>query len=59
VRIATPLPTIFESMSRRGFFSFISPKTRLPLPSTTGNDPAHRFLLFVKADYAAPEFTGD
>src|SRR6476660_648931 len=37
VRIAMPSPTVFESTSRRGFLPFSSPKTRLPLPSTTGN----------------------
>src|SRR6266516_4060303 len=35
--MATPSPTIFESTSRRGFLSLVSPKRRFPVPSTTGN----------------------
>src|SRR5215216_3238854 len=34
--MATPSPTVFESTSRRGFLSLVSPNSRLPLPSTTG-----------------------
>src|SRR3989442_510167 len=36
MRIAMPSPTVFESTRRRGFWSVVGPKSRLPLPSTTG-----------------------
>src|SRR5438309_961730 len=34
--MVTPSPTAFDSTSRRGFLSLVSPKRRLPLPSTSG-----------------------
>src|SRR5438093_6529447 len=34
--MATPSPTTLESTSRRGFLSLVSPKRRLPVPSTSG-----------------------
>src|SRR5438132_7006159 len=36
MRMATPSPTTFESTRRRGFLPLVSPKRRLPLPSTIG-----------------------
>src|SRR3954467_4392200 len=35
--MATPSPTVFDSTSCSGFFVVVSPKNRLPVPSTTGN----------------------
>jgi hypothetical protein len=34
--MATPSPTVFESTSRMGFLSLVSPNRRLPVPRTTG-----------------------
>src|SRR4051794_660865 len=34
--MATPAPTVFDSTSCSGFFDVVSPKSRLPVPSTTG-----------------------
>src|SRR3954454_8608051 len=35
--MATPSPTVFDSTSCSGFLAVVSPKNRLPVPSTTGN----------------------
>src|SRR6266511_3959230 len=37
MRMTTPSPTTFESTSRSGFLSLVTPKRRFPVPSTTGN----------------------
>src|SRR3954471_22065222 len=37
MRIPTPSPTVWDEVSRSVFLSLVSPKNRLPLPSTTGN----------------------
>src|SRR5438874_1481008 len=36
MRIATPSPTVFESVRRSGFFSLVASNSRFPLPRTTG-----------------------